>query len=357
MPNPNLIRKSIVDKNGKATTVHISMGKLDPSQDTSQPRIHAASTPPQLSSAPGVYQFSVAVSRNDYNVYLPRKKNPRGVFYKDHIIIDVPVVDVEEAPISMSYDDVDYRHFDGNIYKLERDGNGIVIEAEDMFSGSYSLEHFDRYAEDTPDYQGVFNEHADDFIVIDGEVYKKTSEPKYVIDVSHHMWGDTMKIGVSDSMYDSRISNENNFSALEYDQAVAKASEIIDGMTAAYNSGRNSDSDWNIKAARQSLDELEKIEVSDPAGVGTTYEFPVRIEYPEFHSYDSNDWNSDNDHNAGERFTRAMTAYRDIIQSTPGAITETEAGAKKIEWSRLPDGLKNNYQSALSWASDHDYLV
>lgn len=360
MSNPNLIRKSIVDKNGKATTVHISMGKLDPTQDTSQPRIYAKSTPPQLGSTPGVYQFSVVVARSDDNVYLPRKKNPRGVVYRDHIIIDVPVLDAEEVPVSMSHGGVDYRHFDGGIYKLKKDDDGNVVEAEDLFNGSYQAEYFGGnggFGENNPDYASVFNEHADDYLVIDGEVYEKSSEPKYVIDMNHYIWGETMSVGVNDSQYNDRNSNENTFSALEYDQLIAKAQEKIDGMSAAYDSSRGTDSDWNIKSAQKSLDELEKIEVSDPAGVGTTYDFPVRIEYPEFRSFDSGDWESGNEHHAGERFTKAMSAYRDIIGSTPGAVTETEAGAKKIDWSRLPDGLKSNYQSALKWAADNDYLA
>jgi hypothetical protein len=356
----NLVAKSIIDKNGRSTTVHVSLGKLTGNDTTSGDKIWTSSKPPQLPSTPGVYQFTISASRFEKDVMLPRKRNPRDITYTDHIVVDVPDVESSDAPVSLTAGDTEYRVFDDTMYKkLTLDEGKTVVQAEDFFAGGPQLANdYDStsdYYPHQPDYEKVFNEHANDFIVIEGEVYKKTGEPKYLIDTNHYIWGDTMEIKVTD---DNHGSNDRLFSALERDVAIARANEILDGMpetTSSFGGGERTS--YHHDSAEESIKNLPVIEVEDPSVVGLTYEFPARVTVPHFSTYEEGDYsNGNHDAAVGERFNTAMTSYKETIDSVPGAVSVSDSGARKINWEKLPAELKYEYTQAAEWAVKNGYL-
>ena len=360
MSNPNLIAKQIVDKNGKLTTVHVSLGKLDENQDTSGERIWATKTPPKIQQTPGVYGFMVSAERFQKGVMLPRKRSGRDITFTDHILIDVPVVTDEDAPVSMKVGDAEYRYFGGKVYTKYADHEGNSPDAEDFFAGTPELDHEysgrggDYYAYN-PDYADIYNKHADDYIVMDGEVWKSSNEPKYVINTSGYIWGTTLDIKVeTDPRYGE--NTDRIFSANERDLAIAKALELIESQNIKGNQsyGTGQQTDYYYDDAMKQIAELPVIEVLDPEAVGSTFEFPSRVEFKEFKPYD---FIRGQEGEVQAAYKEAMTSYRSVLSDTPGATDSDASGASKINWDKLPSDFKDNYQRAVKWALDNDYMV
>lgn len=361
MSNPNLTAKQVVDKNGKLTTVHVNYGKLDAEgkgNSTSGNTIWAYNPPPKLPSIPGVYAFVIETGRLQSGVILPRKRNPRDIHFRDHVLVDVPVLTEEELPTNFKVGEKEYRSYDGTLYTKYLSREGDSFEAETFFAGNPTLANDNRpYHSPTPDYDALYNEHANDYVVLDGEVWKRSGEPMYRIDTSSRMTFD-VEVASSPSHYDR---NENLFSANERELFLAKAQEKLDDMPDMSRGYGGQLSSWGKDSARESIANLPVIEVLDDSLIGSTYDFPSRISYPEFSTYEESDFNTGLDE-AGRtakiaaRWQTAMAAYRQAFDSIPGAIEVQESGAKRINWSVIPDGLKYQYESASKWAIENGYL-
>jgi len=362
MSNPNLISKSIIDKNGKATTVHVSLGKLDPSQDTSSDRIWAKSAPPRVSSSPGSYAFTVKTRRTQKGVMLPRKRTGRDIDFDDYVVVDVPVVDPEDAPVALTIEGKEYRGFDGILYKKSKDENGEARQAEDFFAGNPAIGNdntdsgYHDYAR-TPNYGQIYNDNADAYIVIDGEVWKKTNEPVYHIETSSSFSHDGIEMKIIEAH--DRLSNEDTFSASERDEALARAQALLSEIPREQRAYGGGLSTWAYDRGATSIEELGNIEVSDPELIGTTYTFPTRVSYPEFSSYEAGDYDPGVDTNSviAARMNSAMSAYRVALDSIPDAVIVQPSGAKKINWDVVPYGLKRGYENASEWALKHGYIA
>lgn len=334
MASSNLTEKVIIDKNGKTTTVRVRLDAVDSSTSTDRLEVYTRQNPPRIKTPLGSYAFSVGVGRAHRGAMLANKRNPRDVFYTDYVVVDVPSVTEDEAPLGMKVGDKEYRSFDGALYaKVEASDGGAGVEAEEYFADTPALA--EDYAHSNslgaPDYGDVFNAYSDKYAVIDGYVWEKTPEPVYAVNVNR-TWADTyvsLDI-ITDPWKMDRERNDHIFSANERDAAIEYAVKSLP--------------EDSSDLAR--IKDVGTIDVIDPSSVGSTRAFAARVNYEEFPSYDEPD----------AKKAEVLQSYRDAISSIDGAVTD-EGGYKKVDWTHVPDDLKFNYDRAIDWMKSSDILV
>ena len=347
--NPNLTPVHIVDKNGHSKTVYVS--KADPSRDQTKMTIKNKYggndiawivAPPAHLGQPGVYGFTISAERRETGVKLPRAKKERDVVYTDSIWVPVPSLSPDDAPVGMKMGDTEYRTFGGTIYK------NTQKEAEDFFADLNIGGGMDTI-------KRLYNQHEDEYIVVDGEVWEKTGEPVYVIETESYLRHDSLSISTAESDRVRHMSNSLVFSANERDVALDKMNELMKELSLGTDSN-GSPSTYYVDAAQRSMDKLPVIEVKDPSLVGSTYDFPERIKFTAFSTYDLklDSPTYERDLELGAR--RAIDEFRDIVNRV-GAVVEEGDGTRSYDTSKLPQELVDSYRRAVTHLVDKGKLV
>lgn len=185
--------------------------------------------------------------------YLPTKRHriPRIREVEDSVTVELREVKKDNAPIAVvvtnyrSYLDKNGQDFfglrdtpyfavDGQLYSEKRDMSGALDR------GPYSIEMFLKdivrvadcsrhgHEKSREDIIRSLNELMDSHILIDGVVYEKRGEPRYVVNtfgLGHNHGGTSMFI---DEHYNPNISKNNYFSALQREEAIAYANKVAE---------------------------------------------------------------------------------------------------------------------------------
>lgn len=211
-------------------------------------------------------EFSLALTTRDYQSYLREDgENQFGIVETDYL------TDKENLYIEM-------RERQGALIlqKSVRDDLEKKINHELYWRGSsfHSKEEATKFLE----------EMMNQYIMIDGVIYEKTSEPRYVIvtfGLGHNHGGTNYFI---ENFYNSNISKDSYFNALEFDKMKERAIEI------ARNRGDTKD----IPRIQESR---VKIEVHDPSVIKC---------------------NPQQEHGLGDPF---LNSLEDVIQRSPDIVT------------------------------------
>ena len=180
--------------------------------------------------------------------YLPTKRHriPRIREVEESVMCElreIPKKDISLALMVTSYqsylDESGKDHFglldtpflavDGQLYTRKKDMSGALDR------GPYSLEAFikddigwlSRYSAPSRDAALLqLQKLTDSHLLIDGELYQQSSEPRYVVmtfGLGHNHGGTSMLISYG---YNSNISKSNYFNALQRDEAIAYANKV-----------------------------------------------------------------------------------------------------------------------------------
>jgi len=350
--NPYLVAKQIIDKNGKPTTVYVFPGTADKGCDRKtyswDDRITfiAEGNPPSYDRGINGYYFSVEVVRHEQNVKLPRKQKLRDVRYLDYVMVDAPIVYEEEAPVGMRVGDKEYRLYDGVLYEQLRGEN--ADNPDELFR--------DLVVQDQgTNIEDAYKAYADMFIVLDGHVWRRSGEPRYIIQQEGFIWGDTLRVVFTDSSFEDTAPNDKVFSANERDLAIETARKISEKLALkGVHAFGSETTDYPYTAFIESIDNLPVIEVLDSNAVGSNHEFATRVDYPEL---ELDFWSSAKESDNEQKLREVIPAYRKALESIPGAVEDIGGGLKRVDWSKVPDGLKRNYQEATEYAQLHGILI
>jgi hypothetical protein len=172
----------------------------------------------------------------------PRCRKPRCRVAEATTEVEVRETTKENAPVAFRHFDLrlnemmdgmrqEYRLFQGRLYCRVM-GDRFSCNKTGFLCEEQLLKHLSRgYGYHDKSLEAVRSEiaaEANRFLLIDGEIWEETGEPRYCIytfGLGHNHAG----IGVSLSVvnfYNSNISKDRYFSALEYDTAVQTAIEI-----------------------------------------------------------------------------------------------------------------------------------
>jgi len=205
--------------------------------------------------------------------YLPTKRHriPRIREVEEVVAVELREVKKDDAPVAMvvtdyqSYldengknqfglRDCNFHAVDGQLYSEKRDMSGSLDR------GVYSFDEFLDDLERSGDCRRAWNASErskedmlrsvaafmDSHLMIDGVIYKQTNEPRYVVmtfGLGHNHGGTAMMIT---QHYNSNISKDCYFTALERDKAVAYADKVAKARGDTKNVG-TFDSDTTIK--------------------------------------------------------------------------------------------------------------
>lgn len=183
--------------------------------------------------------------------YLPTKRHriPRIREVEEAITVEVRELKKEEAPLALVVTDYQsYLDENGNDQFGLRDTTFLAVDGQlftqkkDMWGaldkGPVSLDSFveavKKYENRCYSYQSNAREESlrrlqefvDSHVIIGGEVYRQSNEPRYVINtfgLGHNHGGTSMFI---EYHYNENIRKENYFNALQREEAIAYANEV-----------------------------------------------------------------------------------------------------------------------------------
>lgn len=138
-------------------------------------------------------------------------------------------------------DDIIYYFYKGKLYTLvnwsdKHCGKTGLLPVEELhwyIKGRY--DYWNGYFEANKKY---FQENAREYLIIDGKVYQRAGEPRYVVNtfgLGHNHGGTGMFV---EEFYNPNISNDNYFSALDGELAVAYANKVAAGRGDTNDVGR-----------------------------------------------------------------------------------------------------------------------
>ncbi len=169
----------------------------------------------------------------------PRSRKDRFREGKQPGIVEVKEVPASVAPIACvvreqiypTYQDVEYRFYDGKFWtpsmEKYRRGDEVVVEplaSSDLphrIRGKYDFWN-DGYDENLRE----FRRSASGYLLIAGKVYEEIGEPRYVVitfGLGHNHGGTGLFV---DNYYNGNIPNTNYFRATDGDKAVAYADKL-----------------------------------------------------------------------------------------------------------------------------------
>jgi hypothetical protein len=175
--------------------------------------------------------FDVTVT-GKYNVLEvpPGKRKPRPVEYIAKAVINVPSVTADEAPVGIESSDGTYRVYEENLYIPYKPNSGqteVSVAGDNHFPasvGSTSWRVHDSEAEFVQMTEDKFSE----FLVVDGEVWTKTTEPRYVVQ-TFGFGGNHGGTALLTTTYDnSNIAASSYFRADEFEAARSYAIEVAE---------------------------------------------------------------------------------------------------------------------------------
>ena len=174
----------------------------------------------------------------------PRCRKPRPVSHETSAQVEVPIVSAEEAPIAFRIRDLDdrtkeIRAFDGRLFaahpiQIRREEPTLPgstrFPSEIDTERNHDIRHIFTRAESDEDFQRLAQDHYRKFLIIDGIVWRETTEPGYHVSVFG--FGE-VSLGVSD-----RKDHGTLFRADEFEAALAWAQELTSerrGLSTRYS--------------------------------------------------------------------------------------------------------------------------
>ncbi len=205
--------------------------------------------------------------------YLPTKRHRvfRTREAEETVAVELREVTKANAPVAMVVTDYqsyldengkdqfglrdrNFHAIDGQLYSEKRDMSGTLDKG--VYSSEQFIRDLMRYGDcrhawdaskrSKEDMLHSIEDFMNSHVMIDGVIYQQTNEPRYVVmtfGLGHNHGGTAMMIT---QRYNSNISKERYFSALERDKAVAYANKVATARGDTKNVG-TFDRDCNIK--------------------------------------------------------------------------------------------------------------
>lgn len=181
--------------------------------------------------------FTVAVSGSWHRDEIPpRCRKPRSVYYESTVEVDIPHVTSADAPVAVRVEETwpplmrDYRLYEGNLYRqhLTSSREPIGVDGDLDSIRTFSSTHEARLYGATAEFQ--LQEYAQNWaashLIIDGMVWVKCGEPRYVVmtfGLGHNHGGTSLMADYHDN---ENILAESYFRADEYEEALAHAVRV-----------------------------------------------------------------------------------------------------------------------------------
>lgn len=181
-------------------------------------------------------KVTVTVRYSEDYLPTPRCRKFRQREAKKDTLITIRETTAEEAPVAFivhKYDgDLAIRFFNGKCYKASKSsdyccGTSGPLPPEDLVR--YLRGRYDYWNCDYKENRKAFAEEARRFLIIDGVLWEQTGEPRYCIytfGLGHNHGGTSLSV---DFHYNSNISKNRYFSALESAMAIDTANRIASG--------------------------------------------------------------------------------------------------------------------------------
>ena len=183
-------------------------------------------------------KYNVIVRVNYYCAYIPSARSQKFQFDEvaGEIKVSVPQVSKEGAPVAFrlsDYHHTEIRFYGGRLWRqvqLNDIESGRVFEPvkADRLGGILRPNLPWGHAKNRELCTKKYRQEAERYMVVDGELWQLTGEPRYVINtfgLGHNHGGTGLFV---ESYYNENISRERYFSALDGDRAVAEANRIAE---------------------------------------------------------------------------------------------------------------------------------
>jgi len=185
----------------------------------------------------------IAISVNYYCAYIPSARSQKYSFdeVKGDIKVGIQSVTAEEAPVAFLLSDYSHqekdkteiRWYQGKCWKKSVKDDWQSHGGPKSITPEYLLDHLHPslpygHARSRDLVVKRYRKELEDYLVIDGEVWQQCGEPRYVINtfgLGHNHGGTGLFV---EEFYNSNISHDYYFSALDGDKAVAEANRIAE---------------------------------------------------------------------------------------------------------------------------------
>lgn len=172
--------------------------------------------------------FDVTVNGKFYAMEVPPgKRKPRPIPYLATTTVSIPSVTSDEAPVGIESRDGSYRVYDGDIYAPHTPWSGqteVTVAGDDRFPTEITDGGWNHASE--AEFVAEANKQFGDMLVVDGQVWRKCGEPRYVVQT----FGFGMNHGGTGLMVDTydniNIAATSYFRADEFEQAREYAIEV-----------------------------------------------------------------------------------------------------------------------------------
>ncbi|WIB65433.1 hypothetical protein [Curtobacterium sp. MCBD17_040] len=287
------------------------------------------------------YEQEVGISW--YEMGLPSSRHRKFVPIKQEgtHIVRIPQVSAADAPEAMTYISKDvwtkeetehrFRAIDGELYRLVPGGADAVTGiARRESSGS---QYPDRWGETvgSAKVRQQMDEAIEDFVLIDGEAWRRTPEPVYQVS-NPGMGGSYAFINVAGAPDTSEeAASSDFFPADQYEEAVAFAGRFGHEVSGP--------------------DEGNRITPMNGFIPGSTWTPATRISFPDepLYTLDST------------QFASAFAEVRSTVESVPGAVTVVDDGRggtrRKVDWTKFTAHQKSQYENYVTRAVEEGYLL
>ena len=195
----------------------------------------------------------VTVSESYYCAYIPSARSQKFEFDEVEGTIKLAIVSVsgQEAPVAFRLSDYSHeekgkteiRWYQGKCWRKCIKSDFVCQGGKEGITPEYLAEHLNvslPYGHSRSRELVVkrYRKALQEYLVIDGEVWHETGEPRYVINtfgLGHNHGGTGLFV---DEYYNSNISRERYFSALDGDKAVSEANRIAERRGDTESMGR-----------------------------------------------------------------------------------------------------------------------
>ena len=195
--------------------------------------------------------YIVTIKENYYCAYIPSARSQKYAFdeVEGEIKVSIQSVSGDEAPVAFRLSDYSHtekgktemRWYQGQLWKRCTKGDFETRGGND----SISPDQLNLYVPLPYNYSRSrelcvkkYREKAKGYLIIDGEVWHKAGEPRYVVNtfgLGHNHGGTGLFV---DEYYNHNIPASNYFSALDGDKAVAYANKVAERRGDTNNVGK-----------------------------------------------------------------------------------------------------------------------
>ena len=189
-------------------------------------------------------KYNVTINERYYCAYIPSARSQKFQFdeVEGEIKVSVPQVSKEEAPVAFRLSDyhhtseqqTEIRFYGGRLWRQStlRHTGGPELVVEHLKAEDLSRELRPNlpygHARSRELCTKKYRKEAERYLVIEGELWQQTGEPRYVINtfgLGHNHGGTGLFV---EEWYNENISRERYFSALDGERAVAEANRIAE---------------------------------------------------------------------------------------------------------------------------------